>query len=165
MVLRRRPRHGPRDRKRRQLYKRGFATKRLADQALADALSEINRGQFVRPTRGTLAEYLTHWLETRRADLRPTTVYGYEKVVDKRIIPGIGHVKLSELDASTLEAWYGRLLAGGGVEGKALSAKTVANTAGVLSIALADAVRLNVLKHNPTIEARLPRRERHEMSA
>lgn len=41
----------------------------------------------------------------------------------------------------------------------------MANTAGILSIALADAVRLKLLKHNPSVDARLPRRERREMAA
>ena len=151
--------------RRRQVYKRGFKTRRGAEDAMAEALAEINRGEFVRPTTGTLAEYLDGWLDSRRGDLRPTTIYGYEKVVAKRIVPTIGHVKLSELDAATLEAWYTRLLAGGGSTGQPLSAKTVANTAGVLSMALGDAVRLKLLRHNPTADARLPRRERREMAA
>jgi len=151
--------------RRRQLYKRGFPTRKAAEEAMADALAEINRGGFVRPVAGTLAEYLSGWLEGRRTDLRPSTFYGYRKVVTARIVPTIGHVKLSELDAATIEAWYGRLLAAGSARGGPLSAKTVANTAGILSIALGDAVRLKLLRHNPTVDARLPRRERREMAA
>ena len=151
--------------KRRQLYKRGFRTKAEAERALTEALAEINRNEFVRPAKGTLAEFLMTWLESRRRDLRPTTWYGYCKVVNQRITPGIGHVKLSELDAATLEAWYGRLVSAGGVHGGPLSPKTVANTAGVVSVALADAVRLKRLKHNPATGARLPRRDHREMNA
>lgn len=150
--------------RRRQLYKRGFTTRKAAEQAMSDALAEINRGEFVRPTSGTLADYLAGWLDSR-GDLRPTTIYGYEKIVTKRIIPTIGHVKLCTLDAATIEAWYARLLTSGSAGGGPLSAKTVANTAGVLSVALSDAVRLKMLKHNPTADARLPRRERREMAA
>ncbi len=151
--------------RRRQLYKRGFPTRREAETALAEAITDLQRGEFVRPARGTLGEYLAGWLEARRSDLRPTTHYGYTKVVMKRIIPSLGHVMLSALDAATLEAWYTRLTVSGGGRGKPLSAKTVANTAGVLSVALADAVRLKLLKHNPTADARLPRRDRREMAA
>ena len=138
---------------------RGFSTRREAQEALTERLAEINRGELVRPTRSTLGEYLTLWLEGRRADLRPTTWYGYRKVVEARIMPDIGNAKLSALDTASLEAWYGRLIADG------LSAKTVANTAGVLSVALGDAVRLGKLRHNPASSARLPRRERREMAA
>lgn len=151
--------------KRRQIRKRGFKRARDAERALADALSEMGRGEFVRPKKGTLAEYLTNWLDARTADLRPSTLYGYRKVIVARVIPELGQVRLSELDTATLEAWYGRLLKSGGNNGRGLSAKTVANTAGVLSVALGDAVRLKLLRYNPASEARLPRRERREMTA
>ena len=153
------------DGKRQQMLRRGFRTKKAAEAAEAAVIADQARGTFVRPTRVTLSDYLTGWLEARAIDLRPSTLYGYRKVVEARIIPGIGQVKLSELDAATLEAWYGRLLVAGGNDGGGLSAKTVANTAGVLSVALADAVRLKLLRHNPASEARLPRRERREMAA
>ena len=72
---------------------------------------------------------------------------GYEKAI-RRIVPMIGAVRLSVLDVATVESMYARLLSSGGVGGRPLSAKTVANGAGVLSIALADAVRLRLLPHN-----------------
>ncbi|MDP2292973.1 MAG: site-specific integrase [Actinomycetota bacterium] len=151
--------------KRQQLRRRGFRTRKEADAALAEVVADVNRGLYVRPTKGTLAEYLEGWLETRRLDLRPTTLYGYQKVVRQRIIPGIGRAKVAELDAATLERWYSSLIASGGRGGRGLSPKTVANTAGVLSVALGDAVRLKLLRYNPASDARLPRRERREMSA
>jgi integrase len=151
--------------KRRQIRKRGFPRERDAERAMADALADMGRGAYLRPMKGTLAEYLTSWLDARSVDLRPTTLYGYRKVVVARIIPGIGQATLAELDAATLEAWYGRLVRSGGKDGGGLSAKTVANTAGVLSVALGDAVRLKLLRHNPAADARLPRREQREMSA
>ncbi len=62
---------------------------------------------------------------------------------------GIRQVTLAELDAATLEAWYGQLIRSGAKDGGGLSAKTVTNTAGVLSVAFGDAVRLKLLRHNP----------------
>lgn len=53
----------------------------------------------------------------------------------------------------------------GGEGGRPLSAKTVANTAGVLSIALGDAVRLKLIPHNVSKDARLPLPGRREMNA
>jgi integrase len=51
------------------------------------------------------------------------------------------------------------------VKGRPLSPKTVATTAGVLSVALGDAVRLKLLAHNVAGDARLPSRTTVEMSA
>jgi integrase len=146
--------------KRRQLYKRGFATRKAADEALTAALAEINRGEFVRPTTGTLAENLTQWLDSQADRVRPATIHTYRKLVDGRIVPGLGHVALSALDAASIEAWYGSLRGSGGKDGRPLSAKTVACTAGVLHKALSDAVRLRLLRYNPATDARLPKRER-----
>lgn len=151
--------------KRKQLKRRGFKTKREAADALADVISDTNRGLYVRPTTGTVADYMQNWLEGRRIDLRPSAFYGYEKVVTKRIIPGLGQKRLTDLDAATIEGWYAHLVTAGGRGGAPLSPKTVANTAGILSVALGDAVRLKLLRHNPATDARLPRRERREMLA
>lgn len=150
----------PRTGRRRQILRRGFRTQKEAQSALNDVLIDLQRGEFVRPTRGTLGAYLIDWLERRRTDLRPTTIYGYRKVIEGRIVPELGMVRLADLDARTLERWYQSLAVD-----KGLSPKTIANTAGVLSVALADAVRLRLLRHNPAKEARVPRRAHREMSA
>jgi len=152
--------------RRRQVKRRGFGTKKEATVAEAEVLADVRRGRYVRPSRSTVGQYLVEtWLPARRADLRPSTIHGYEKVVTGRIVPMLGDVPLSALDVATVEAFYGRLLTSGGKNGRALSAKTVANAAGVLSAALADAVRLRLLPHNVTSDARLPRRSQREMSA
>jgi integrase len=152
--------------KRQQLHRRGFATKKAALAAERVVLSNIDGGRYVRPARGTVGEYLTEtWLPTRRVNLRESTALGYEKVIRRRIVPLIGEVQLTALDAVTLETFYARLLSTGGEGGRPLSPKTVTNTAGVLSIALGDAVRLKLLPHNVANDARLPRRPRREMTA
>jgi len=154
------------DGRRQQVKRRGFRTKNEAEAAEAGVVSDARRGCYVRPSRSTVAEYLVEtWLPARRVNLRASTVLGYEKVIRRRIVPYLGSVPLASLDAATLEHFYARLLTEGGHDGVPLSPKTVANTAGVLSIALADAVRLKIVQHNVATDARLPRRERREMNA
>ncbi len=142
----------------------GFPTKKTAATAEAEVVSDVRHGRYVRPSRSTVGEYLVEtWLPARRVNLRASTVLGYQKVIRRRILPYIGGEPLAALDAATLEHFYARLLGGEGC--RPLSAKTVANTAGVLSIALADAVRLKLVPHNVANDARLPRRHRPEMTA
>ena len=113
-----------------------------------------------------MGEYLVEtWLPARRVNLRASTMVSYQKVIRRRIVPFLGEEPLASLDAATLEHFYARLLAGGGRNGVPLAAKTVANTAGVLSVALADAVRLKLVQHNVATDARLPRCEHREMNA
>jgi integrase len=157
-------------RRRSVIYRMDGAGRKLECVRIAAAeaavVADQARGVFVRPARSTVGEYLVEtWLPARRVNLRASTVVGYEKVIRRRIVPYIGDVPLSSIDAATLEHFYGRLLAEGGRNGSPLSPKTVANAAGVISIALADAVRLKLVTHNAATDARLPRRERREMSA
>jgi integrase len=152
--------------RRQQLLRRGYDTKKAALAAERNVLKDLQDGRYVRPAWGTVGEYLLEtWLPTRRVNLRESTALGYQKVIERRIVPMIGDVQLTALDAVTLETFYARLLASGGAAGGPLSPKTVANVAGVLSIALADAVRLKLLPHSAANDARLPRRSRPEMQA
>lgn len=156
----------PITKKRRQLRKRGFRTERAAADALSLVLAEkVETGGIVRPVKGTLGEYLAMWLDTQADRVRPATLHSYRKIVDGRIVPGLGATKLSALDAATIEAWYAQLRRGGGRNGSELSAKTVACVAGVLHKSLSDAVRLRKLRFNPASDARLPKRERPRATA
>lgn len=151
--------------KRQQLRRRGFKTKKAAEAAERVVRAEVDAGRYVRPSAEPLGAFLDDtWLPARAVDLRPSTVDGYRKAI-RRIKPRLGDAKLSELDAAGLERFYGDLFANGGRDGAPLSAKTVANTAGVLAVALSDAVRWKLIPQNPASDARLPRREHREMRA
>lgn len=77
---------GP-DGRRRQIKRRGFATKKAAATELAAIVGDQARGSFVRPSRMTVGSYLTEtWLPARRLNLRASTVLGYVKVL-RRIVP------------------------------------------------------------------------------
>ena len=68
--------------RRRQLFKRGFPPKKLAEEALTQVLDQINQRQFVRPVKGTLGAYLLdQWLPTKKHDLRESTWHGYDKQI------------------------------------------------------------------------------------
>jgi integrase len=81
----------------------------------------------------------------------PGTFDSYQKIVRLRIIPQIGGMSLQALDEPTVERWVAGLSASG------LSAKTVRNGHGVLSISLRDALRLRLVSHNAATAAQLPK--------
>lgn len=154
--------------RRQQLKRRGFTTKKAALIAERRVMANVHEGRYVRPARGTVGEYLTEsWLpeKIKLGTLRESTALGYAKVIRSRIVPFIGDVQLTALDAATLQAFYAHLLSEGGEGGRPLSPKSVANAAGVLSIALGDAVRLKLLPYNVATDARIPRRRSPEMTA
>ncbi len=136
---------------RRQVRRRGFATQKAANTAMRDAIADARGGTLVTPSRLTLGQYLTGtWLPTVERRVRPTTADGYRRAISKHITPALGGVELQALDVPTIARWVASLCEGGP------SAKTVRNVHGVLSKALADAMRLSLVTRNAAHRAELP---------
>jgi integrase len=85
-------------------------------------------------------------------DLRPTTADSYARITRNHLVPRLGGIKLAALDAATIETMLGELADAG------LSAKTRRNVLGVLSKALADAVRWKLVSSNAAHESEWPSR-------
>ena len=73
------------DGRRRQLAKGGFATKREAEQAMAELIAKAARGPVVQVSRQSLGEYLTGWLEVIRPTLSPAAWTNYRTCVDRYV--------------------------------------------------------------------------------
>ncbi len=150
-------------------------TKRQAQQELTRLLAQRNDGSYVDPTKMTVAQYLRHWLEAdaeRRVGSK--TAARYRGIVEKNIIPRLGHVPMRKLTPVHIEAFEADLLREGWVKPRAgrkveredgasvdekrgLSPQTVLHVHRVLSEALTHAVRLGVLSRNPAKPVKPPR--------
>ena len=76
------------DGKRRQRWRSGFATRKAAERALADAMKAMNDGAYVEPSRQTLGQFLEgEWLQSMRARLRPSTFASYSSIVKVHVVP------------------------------------------------------------------------------
>ena len=144
---------------RRQARRRGFPTSKAANDALHELLESARAGLPAAGARGglTVAGYLTgRWLPALAGQgLRPTTIESYRRITVNHLVPRLGRIKLAALDAATVEAMLGDLAAT-----TALSGKTRSNVLGVLSKALADAMRWRLIGANPAAAARPPRTTR-----
>jgi len=123
----------------------------------------------------TVAQYLHHWLEAdidRRVAAR--TAARYRGIVEKNIIPNLGHVPMRKLTAVHIEAFEAKLQREGWVkpqakqktnegeqapiqEKRGLSSQTALHVHRVLSQALGHAVRVGVLFKNPARQVKPPR--------
>jgi integrase len=131
----------------------GFATKRLAEEALTDRLGSLQRGAFVRPQRLSVAEYLEGWLDSLTiAGRRETTISGYRSIVALHLVPAIGAVQLQQLTALHLDRLYAQLASSGrrrnGVVLGGLSLRTVRYVHSVIGKALSDAERKGLVVRN-----------------
>ncbi len=149
--------------KRRQLAKQGFRTRKEAEAALGALLNSISRGSVVDRSTTTTEEFLRDWLASQQHRLRATTLYSYEKAI-QRVTRRLGKVPLQALTPLQIEKFYAELLRDGARLGKPLSAKTVRNSHVVLRKALADAERLGLVYRNAAASARPPTAARKEFA-
>lgn len=87
---------------RRQSGKGGFATKREAEQALAELLAKAARGPVVAVSRQRLGEYLSGWLELVRPTLSPAAWTNYRTCLDRSVQPWLSGVPLGQLTGAAL---------------------------------------------------------------
>jgi integrase len=77
-------------------------------KALRDELAvSIRRGEFVQPSKQTLAQWLNVWLdESVRSARRGNTVLSYQSLIANHIIPALGGVQLQALRSGHLSKYY-----------------------------------------------------------
>lgn len=88
----------------------------------------------------TIEVYLQDWLAQQKKRLHASTVDGYRKIVDGKIIPALGKINLHELTRLQVKQWVSQSKA---------SNKTIGNTLSVLRAALQEAVSDGLLELNP----------------
>ncbi len=139
---------GP-DGKRRQAKRRGFKTKKAAQEELDKLRRSVTTVTYVAPAKQTLTEYLSEWVEGLPTQgLRPSTVESYSRVLHY-VTGDLGAKRLDALTPQDLDKLYSHLLASGrrrGVGG--LSPRSVRYIHTVLSKALSDAVKKGTLSRN-----------------
>lgn len=134
--------------------------------------------RFVAPSNEKLGDYLTRWLEGRRAGkrpLRPTSHASYDQMIRCHIIPALGNVALDALSPVMVNAWLDDMAAGRGAEvkidkdgkvtPKPVSPRTASYARTVLRIALQDAVKLGQVAQNVVDRTDAPKQEPREVGA
>jgi integrase len=143
---------------RRQKWFSGYATKKDAERDLSRIMAEMFGGTFVEPSAMTLCEYLRHWLEAYASiNVSAKTLERYREIIERAIIPALGHVKLTAVAPAAIQTFYSRQMAAGGMRGGKLSARTVLHYHRILHEALRHAVKWQMLSRNPTESVEPPR--------
>lgn len=135
-----------------QTDKRGFRTKRDAQEFLHMVELSKARGSYVDPAlaRVNVESWARDWLKSQ-AQLKPTTLVGYESALSKHIIPRWGRRSLSDIGYAEIQHWISDL-------SKTLAPQTVRNIYAVFSLVFSFAVRDGRLVRNPAEGIQLPRR-------
>ena len=134
--------HDPSTGKRRQKWITVKGTKRDAERRLAEIVRDLDAGTYVEPSRLTLTTYLDQWMRDYVAtSVRPRTAQGYGSIV-RRLQRDLGGVMLANLKPLHVQRYYAELLDEG------LSAQTVLHHHRLLSQALKQAVKWDMLPRN-----------------
>ena len=107
----------------------------------------------------TLSEYLADWLSATESTVSESSYALRKLYARKHISPALGHVKLSELDAMTVQKFYQDKHAAG------MKPQTVKRMHATLSKALSDAVKFKLVSVNVARDAERPKVYRTEIQA
>ncbi len=118
-------------------------TKKEAERRMRELESSLDKGVPISVGRLTVAEHLNSWLAGYvRTACSPRTAEGYQSIIERHLIPEIGHIQLRQLQPQAIQSYYGRAV-------ERLSARSVQHHHRVLSQSLKYAVRQGYLGRNP----------------
>jgi integrase len=142
-------------------------TKKEAQVELARLIAAVGDATYVEPSKLTVAEHvrarIDHWQASEAITAR--TAQRYRQLLDGQIRPHIGARLVQKLSTVDVEKWHGTLKAGGRRRGSGgVASRTVVHAHRVLSHALDDAVRHDVVGRNVAKLQPPPRVQTGEMA-
>jgi integrase len=126
-----------------------------AQKELTRLLGEADAGALPDPTRMTVGDYVTAYLDAT-VKQSPKTLERYRELAERQVLPHLGAIKLQRLSLDDVHAWHATLL-------KALAPRTVIHAHHVLSLVLGRAVKSGVLRRNVAADADLPKVDQQEI--
>lgn len=134
------------DGKRKKKEKGGFRTKKEAETALAQALSEYNHsGLTFEPSSISVSDYLDYWMnEHCRMNYTENTLETYDSLICNHLKPQFGSYYLKSLQSATIQSYINHL------KSKGYSKSSIQVIFAILSSALNYAVEpLHYIADNP----------------
>src|SRR5437868_5018140 len=141
----------------RRHYETIGADRRQAERALSARLRELDTGSWREPSRETLSDYASRWLNRSnpsrtpegregrlgKSRLAPSTHREYQRALELHILPRLGHRPLASLQPADIDQLIAELEEQGAAPG------TIRNTITPLRKLLGDAVRHGLIANNP----------------
>lgn len=134
----------------------------------ATLYAKAKAGQVVSSKQYTLQEYAEMWLEDypQTAGLSDVTVAGYRELLEGRIYPMLGNMKMHQITAQHITRFYNKLLkepCKKDGKGKTLSASTVLHYHRLLRSMFNIAVKWGIIPNNVVLNATTPKNDSKRM--
>lgn len=135
--------------------------KREAESELAQFISEIESGKYVRPEKMTLEKFVSEWREKYAIDaLSNDTLHSYENILKSRILPKYGHYALSDIKTIHIVNFINELKKDDSrLDGKSskLAPSTINNCFKSFNSVLKCAADWRLIKENPASNIKVPK--------
>jgi integrase len=150
--------------RRRRRWHSFTGTKREAQIECARLIAELQGGTAIDASRETVAGYLKHWLAHKRTRISPRSYENYSEVARLQLVPLIGSIPVAKLRPTDIAGAYSKALESGRRDGVGgLSPRSVHTMHRILSQAMKQAVRWQMIARNPCDAVTPPRVERKPM--
>ncbi|MBA9027589.1 site-specific integrase [Peribacillus huizhouensis] len=144
--------------RRKQVRRRGFATKGEAEEAYLKVKAELKSESFLDKSTMTYEKFMEEYLAERRISLQRSTFETHLTYYENNIKPAIGKLRLQEIQYSHIQTFVNALV------GQEYSANTVHLVFRIIYGSLKKAKQRQIIKENPAEGITLPKRGRREMN-
>ena len=141
-------------------------TKRQAQAECARLITGLKEGSYVEPSKLILADHLKARLEQWESSKKigAKTAERYAELINNQIVPHLGSHTLQKLSVQDIETWHNKLASSGRQDGKGgLSNRTIGHAHRVLSKALKDASKFDMVMKNVATSQQPPTPEDEEV--
>ncbi|MFE6704566.1 tyrosine-type recombinase/integrase [Bacillus thuringiensis] len=144
--------------KRKQKKKRGFTSKKEAENALTKLLSEVHTGIYVEPSKLSYGEYLQDWFNTKKHSVGIQTAKVLKGYLNSRIIPSLGNIKLAKLTSLHMQNYVNLL------RDEGLKRGTIEKIIKLIRNSLEHAIDLELITKNVAAKTKLPKGDKEELT-
>jgi len=140
-----------------------------AEKLLAIFIAEVEKGMFIEPTKLTFKDFSERWLrDYGEQNLAPKTLHRYKQLLETRIFPAMGHLKVEKITPVHLMDFYKNLTEDGiredGKKG-GLSERTILHHHRLISAIFNIAIQWQILSSNPASRVKPPRVPKKQIAA
>ena len=132
-------------------------TQKACQDWIKETRNQIDKGLTFRGANTKLEDFLAGWLINVNSSRSENTAKLYKWMVENRIIPFIGNLRLKDLSTKRIQNYYDFLCK------KGLSEHAVSFTHKVLQVAMSHAVKLSLIVSNPCVGTTPPKQKQKEM--
>ena len=137
--------------------------KRKLKELIKQIENIVDDNEYVKPSNITLGDWLDTWMkEYKKNSVRPATYTSYHHSIESHIRPALGNIELQKLRPDHVQTLLNDM-ARGGMQKSPLAPWTVLKAKNILSGALEQAIRNQIIPYNPAKAAVPPKLEQKEI--